>query len=87
MWCGCRRPPRVPRDLLIERPVPVDRTSAIQTGTLQFQQSTEPRRRERESMYDVIVIGVGGMGSATVYQFARSGCIMADFCLGEEGRW
>ena len=25
-------------------------------------------------MYDVIVIGVGGMGSATVYQLARSGC-------------
>jgi sarcosine oxidase len=25
-------------------------------------------------MYDAIVIGVGGMGSATVYQLARSGC-------------
>ena len=25
-------------------------------------------------MYDVIVIGVGGMGSATVYHLARSGC-------------
>ncbi len=25
-------------------------------------------------MYDAIVIGVGGMGSATVYHLARSGC-------------
>ncbi len=26
------------------------------------------------AVYDVIVVGVGGMGSATVYQLARSGC-------------
>ena len=25
-------------------------------------------------MYDAIVIGVGGMGSATLYHLARSGC-------------
>ena len=25
-------------------------------------------------MYDAIVVGVGGMGSATVYHLARSGC-------------
>ena len=32
-------------------------------------------RHGRDSeMYDAIVIGVGGMGSATVYQLARDGC-------------
>ncbi len=32
-------------------------------------------------MYDAIVIGVGGMGSAIV------GRIMADFCLDRPPRW
>ena len=43
------------------------------TSALAMCVSKTPTRGSREQMYDVIVIGVGGMGSATVYQLARSG--------------
>ncbi len=51
-------------------------------------------------MYGAIVIGVGGMGSATVYHLAHAGCrvlglefcsvvgrVMAELCLGRSPSW
>src|SRR5436305_8229846 len=42
-------------------------------SALEFQRSAHYTQDMNHNSYDVIVVGVGGMGSATVYELARRG--------------